>query len=285
MNDILQLRLLATGGNQHVFVEQEQEDCEWVYKIPAAFGYILPWDYPRRLRRQEPRGRLKRLVYRTLFAPRAAAVAAANAVEPGRWAPGTPLEWAWAQYIRFNATRRFNRMLHLMELLSARGAGELLVPYRIERDRSAVLHVYGRAIPWKGTLLLQRKVRFRNMKEIIDHGRWEMLTEAQHRLWRQGIAVADVVRYTSWAVHDGRLCLADADSLTDSLRVARSHVSPPVMKRTHRSLKNALTEQTVEEFLNHMNEHINEPALRRLWGADVHGNRRVAAETAVASRP
>lgn len=269
MNDVLHLRLLATGGNQHVFVDRDREQCDWVYKIPSAFGYILPWDYPRRLRRQPPRGRLKRFAYRQLFAPSTAVLAVVNEGGRGRWTPDTPLEWAWAQYIRWNAARRFNRMLRLMELLSERGREDLLVPYRIVNGSSAILYVDDRALPWSGPLLMQWRVNFRSIKQIIDHGQWEILTESQHRLWRQGIAVADVVRYTSWVLHDGQLRIADADSLTDSLKVARTHVSPGILDLEasiiRRHLKGVHTERPVEEYLEYMRTHMNQSVLEQLW--------------------
>jgi hypothetical protein len=271
MSNALHLRFLATGDNQHVFVDRDQTQCQWVYKIPSAFGYILPWDHPRRLKRQPPRGRLKLFAYRQLFAP-SPAVAGRNAGSKDRWTPDTRLEWAWAQYIRWNSARRFKRMCQLMEVLSERGGRDLLVPYQVNSGTSAVLYVEDRALPWSGTLLMQRRIEFRSLKQIIEHGQWETLIEAQHRLWRHGIAVADVVRYTSWVLYDGQPRLADGDSLTDSLKIARTHVSPAILDLEasiiRRRVKGVRTEP-LEEYQAYMSAHISQRMLAQLWRTDI----------------
>jgi hypothetical protein len=270
----LHLEFLATGGNQHVFVARESAEDGWVYKVPAAFGYLLPWDHPRRLARKPPRGRLKRVLYRTLFAPPAAA-----ASRQTRWAPATLRDWIWAQYIRWNARNKFTRMIRLMEELGERGQASLLVPFTVERRHDVILHVDGRALPYRGVLLMQRRAEFRKVRNIIDEGNWRVLIEAQHRLWRNGVAVADVVRYTSWVTLDGRICLADADSLTSNLQVARSYVSESVFADEAaiiaRALGGAPTERPVGEYLTYIREHINRDVLDRLWRADLAANRYV----------
>src|ERR1051325_11978400 len=49
-DDRLDLVFLATGTWQHVFVHRDDREVGWVYKIPSAFGYLLPFDHPQRLR-------------------------------------------------------------------------------------------------------------------------------------------------------------------------------------------------------------------------------------------
>jgi hypothetical protein len=271
MTSALKLRFLATGGNQHVFVDEASGDGDWVYKVPAHFGHLLPWDHPRRLARKRPRTRLKRAVHGLLFAQPPAQHATAPAS-----VPRTTRERVWAEYLRHNAERRFRRMLRLMEVLSERKQADVLMPYRVQRDRTVTLHVGDRALPYRGPVLVQRRACFRKVPEIIDHGDWDALVAAQHRLWRQGLAVADVVRYTSWVLLDGRLCLADADSLTDSLGVARTYVTARVMDDEvgiiGRALAGVQTVRARQEYLSHIFAGVNRETLDRLWLADVRGS-------------
>jgi hypothetical protein len=48
--EVLRLEFLATGTWQHVFVEGRDRERAWVYKIPAAFGRLLPFGHPQRFR-------------------------------------------------------------------------------------------------------------------------------------------------------------------------------------------------------------------------------------------
>jgi hypothetical protein len=280
MTSPLHLRFFATGGNQHVFEETSGAFGEWVFKVPSAFGFVVPWDHPRRLRRKPPRNPVWRVLYRWLFAPTPSEQAAVADPAARRWSPTRPLEQAWAQYIRWSSTRRFNRMVRLMGDISAMGGSDLLLAYRVLEQRPVVLEVSDREIRYEDPVVMQQRARFRKMHEIIDEGDWESLVEAQYRLWRLGFAVADVIRHTSWVMQDGQPQLADADSLTDDLSKARVHVSDWVhadeAEMVMRALKGVPTRRSPDEFLDFMRRHINVEALERHWGADRQGDSTVA---------
>jgi hypothetical protein len=267
----LQLRFIATGGNQHVFEDRHGAISDWVFKTPSAFGELTPWDHSRRLRRHPPRNRLLRIVYQRLFAPTDAQRAVA--AEHRRWHPDTFLERCWAAYIGWNARRRFRRMLRLMDEIAVLGGLDLLVPFQGVNAASIHVDVDGTEKRYTGPLLMQKRVQFRRMPEIIAAGDWHLLVEAQQRLWRLGFAVADVVRYTSWVIDDYRPRLADGDSLTNKLEVARSHVSDRILAEEEALVRKALrvdgSSQSPEEYLSYVREHINLVTLQRHWRADV----------------
>jgi hypothetical protein len=255
-----ELGFIATGGNQHVF-EDLSGDSEWVFKIPAAFGRIVPWNHQRRLRRAEPRNRAYRLIYRALFAPRGTPL-------DSRIEPVGAAQRMWARYIERNASRRFHSMLRIMDTLSRCGGADLLLPYTVESG-PVVLHMDGRIISYPGPVLRQRRAVFRRVPDVIADNGWDELVSAQHRLWRFGVATADVIRHTSWALHDGRPCIADGDSLTTRTAVAQGYVSPAVLDR-ERDLVRRVVRQTgsdvnAEAFLTFMARHINRQALQAQW--------------------
>jgi hypothetical protein len=267
MNENQPLDFVATGGNQHVFVARGCGLDDWVCKIPASFGRVLPWDHPRRLTRGAPRGRVRRMVRQLL------SVDAPTAT--GARAPSSRLrlrDHVHSRTLQYQAARKFRRMLDLMEELAARDAADQLLPFFVERDQSVLLRVDGRTLPYRGPVLVQRRAEFRQMREVIDDGGWERLVEAQHQLWRGGVAVADVVRFTSWVHFEGRLCIADGDSLTTDLGVARSYVSASVLANEAAVVARLLLREpahgSAAEYLAFMKSRINRGELERAWRAD-----------------
>jgi hypothetical protein len=275
VNNPSALTFLATGGNQHVFIDPHGSD-EWVYKVPASFGELLPWNHERRLARKHPRQPMLRIIYRLLFRP--ADTSRPHGVSDGasNWAPKSMLDRVWAAYIRWNAQRRFVRMLRLMNYLESIGHGDMLVPYRILPECEVALTVFGVSKTYRGTLLAQRKVRFRKVAEVISHGAWGSLVESQHRLWRAGVAVADVLRFTSWVIMEGQLRLADADSLTDSQKVARSFLSRRILADEERMVRRganaAEPKASPDEYITFIQRHINRRTLDALWRTSLPEN-------------
>ena len=270
----LELHFMATGENQHVF--SDPADDEWVYKVPAAFGYLLPFDHPRRPVRR-PRRPFRRMVH-ALLAPAPDGGRREAGEDAGEARSPTLRTRVHRTWLRHNRARKFARMLALMDRLRKDGHGALVLPWRVVRG-PVRLHVDGRVHPYEGPVLAQRRATFRRIDEIVQGDGWAALVDAQHALWRRGMAVADVVRYTSWAVLDGRVRLADADSLTADPAVARRYVCDAVFAEESALVRRLVEGEAagwVDAYLAYVRGQVNARVLGRLWGAGAGASRRAA---------
>jgi hypothetical protein len=282
----LQLDFLATGTWQHVFVSVDKEaraansqarETEdearaaneevraplrspraWVYKIPAAFGYVLPFEHPQRFRSEK-------LSERTTHALLA------------RLRRGEKL---LAAHLRRRSAERFDAMLALVEFMCESKLSDILLPCEIVRDCEAELHVSGATIAYRGHVLKQRRADY--LFERSEHLRsldWREIVEAHHRLWRHGITFETstaVLGLKNWALFEGRLRLFDTSSLTsDPRRVSRA-LAPKELDRREQFARTKQTtggdaSEPLVEFFRFIRREINRAKLEQLWRADLRG--------------
>jgi hypothetical protein len=251
----LDLTFVRTGDEQHVFVQTGAVDESWLYKIPAAFGFILPADHPKR-----PRAR-----------------------GPGwRWlvrAPGGPRLFA----IRARARNRrsYGRMLDVVEYMQAVGVGDTLLPCRVLRGARAVLRVDGGACTYVGPVLAQRRadVFFDQTAGNLSRYDWSHFVAIQHRLWRHGVGfwfAREALGPRSWALLDGRLCLGDTGALSTDYREVYDALDPPSLDaRVRRQIGKSQPTDRAADYFAFVRREINRERLERLWAA--YTSRSVAA--------
>jgi hypothetical protein len=254
----LRLDFLATGTWQHVFVEGRDASRAWVYKIPAAFGRLLPFQHPQR------------------FRPEGLAAGAAYAL--GARVPGARA--LLAARLRRRSAGEFEQMLALVESMCAGGLSDLLLPCEVLRDAGAELLVGGRRIAYRGHVLKQRRAdqlfeRNENLRALD----WGEVVEAHHRLWRHGVtfkSTTAVLGLKNWALFEGRLRLFDTSSLTcDPRRVSRA-LAPEELDRRERWAREKQaaggdSSEPLAEFLRFIRREINHGKLEQLWRADLRG--------------
>jgi hypothetical protein len=280
----LRLDFLATGTWQHVFVRAgdaarekngragatnddatndearalDDEPRAWVYKIPAAFGYVLPFDHPQRFRSQ-------RLLTRTSHAlvarlPRGRRLLAAR--------------------LRRRSAGKFDAMLALVESMCEGGLSDVMLPCEIVRDCEAELNVGGAKVAYRGHVLKQRRADYLfERSERLRSLDWGEIVEAHHRLWRHGVTFETstaVLGLKNWALFEGRLRLFDTSSLTsDPRRVSRA-LAPKELDRRERFARAKQAtggdpHEPLVEFFRFMRREINRGKLEQLWRADVRG--------------
>jgi hypothetical protein len=293
---LLDLSFLSTGESQHVFLSTGEEDPRWVYKLPAAFGYVLPFSHARqRFRPRNRREQLVRLVAMRLprFLRRkmeARLPAATRGARPA-WGAALALVLALchrasvrlgdrllAAYCRRRNRKRFRRMLSVIEYLSRHGLDDILLPHRVIRRGRALLRVEGRTISYAGPILVQKRASFFERPSGFDTFRWADLVEAEHRLWRRGVGFgtfAETVGPKNWALSGGRLLLADTGSLTRDVRVALDTLRPDKVERKLRNTMRRLVERGQEagadEYFRFVLSEINCEKLRDVWRTDLGG--------------
>lgn len=273
-----------------MFIASGQEDPRWVYKLPAAFGYILPFSHSRqRFRPKNRREQLIRLV--TMRVPRFLR-RKAEAQRPAWGVVPTPVlalchraasrlgDRLLAAYCRRRNRKRFQRMLSLMGYVTRHGLDDILLPYRVIRRGRALLRVEGRTVSYKGPILVQERASFFERPSGFDTFRWADLVEAEHRLWRHGVGFgtfAETVGPKNWALSGGRLLLADTSSLTRDIRVALHTLRPDQVERklrnTLRRLRDRGQEAGAGEYFRFVLSEINSEKLREVWRTDLAGRR------------
>lgn len=252
----LDLTFLATGTWQHVFVHPNDTEKRWVYKIPSAFGYLLPFDHPQRLR---PR----RLPFR--------AGARLLALLPVG-------ERALAKRLRRQSLRSFERMLALIEEIERHGLSDILLPCEALTDAAATLEIAGRLFDYRGVMLRQRRADYLfERNENLHSFKWREIVEAHHRLWRCGVTFSTttaVLELKNWALLDGRLRLFDTSSLTsDPREVTRSLGEAELNKREQFVLEKVAERKSSEpivEYFRFIRQELNRDKLEQLWRADLN---------------
>jgi len=304
----LDLTYLASGYWQHVFTKTGEPGDIWVYKLPAAFGYIVSikptdhllsprnrfekalsfvlaivpegvWNRVRRLsRRMERRG--------PSFLKGVFAFAEHLAELPLRIGSGI-----LAAYCRPMRRRKFLAMLKLLEYLTGRGLYDIFLPFRIIREGEATLRVHSAAVPYRGPILAQRKA-----DSVFERGEtykcfdWRELVDAQHRLWRQGIGFS--VRREilgPWGLLDGHMRLFDTSGLTDDYRRARDSVSQENLDKRENTvlqeLKGSTHKGVAAEYFRFVRKGISQEQLDELWGSDLRKEWAIPGREPKASRP
>jgi hypothetical protein len=295
---LLDLTFLATGYRQHVFTRTDEDDG-WVYKVPVAFGHLLPFDYSR-LAAAAPRRRTQRIAQRLLIhGPHAlrdrlarsdesaAGKSARRALLTGASAVSERLftlrDRALVSYFMRKRRREFQRMLALLEYLAACKADQVLVPTRSIADSRALLRVDGADFTYTGPILLQRRTAF-----FVTSGRslerydWRDLVRAQQHLWRYGVAIletGEILGPKSWSLFDGQLRLADTSSLTRDYELAQVSLSKARLDDRERLIRERLRTEgstfPVDEYLRSVRAEINLDNFHRLWKSAVRTQRPV----------
>ncbi|HEX8141051.1 MAG TPA: hypothetical protein VF553_00540 [Pyrinomonadaceae bacterium] len=247
----LDLVFLATGTWQHVFTSRDDGEQNWVYKIPSAFGYVLPLDHPLRYR---PAG---------IFARSCAAVLAR-----------TPFaQRLYSKRLRALSLRNFKTMLERIEEINRHGLSDILLPCEIIEDASAALAVDDSTFNYRGPILKQRRADFLfERSENLRSFEWREIVEAHHRLWRYGITFSTttaVLELKNWALLDGRLHLFDTSSLTrDRREVSRALAEEELNKREQRVLRRVAERESSEplvEYFRFIRRELNRDKLELLW--------------------
>jgi hypothetical protein len=289
---MLDLTFLATGYRQHAFVRTGEPD-QWVYKIPAAFGYVLPYEHrtrsggritswkkallrlvvvwPHELKVRVLRPRLARLDAAVPSLARAVSAATRPVLRATR---GLRDHILMAHHRR--ARRRdFERMLDLLEALEAAGLQGFVLPYRIERDVEAKLRVQGREVYYRGPMLLQLRTDAFFSRRALAPFEWQELVEVVHALWRRGFGLTErgeVLGYRSWALRDGHPRLADTSSLSRDSRRVRRTLHPASLDEQERRvlewLPDAETAGAFQRYFEFLRQKLDRKTLDALWESD-----------------
>jgi hypothetical protein len=170
-------------------------------------------------------------------------------------------------------------MLAMMEYVSRQGIARVLLPYEVISRGEAVLHVDGSSIPYRGPVLIQRRSRFLGLADF-DSFEWRELIEAQHLLWRNGIALTDKEKLgpSNWALLDGHVRLGDTNSLTRDYRRAYQSLDAKVLNERVRVVLERLsgrepTRSLAQEYFRVIRQEINQSRLKELWAVDLKGEK------------
>lgn len=289
----LDLSFFATGATQHVFFESARPESGWLYKIPAAFGYILPFRIG--FRTMTPWNPYLAVLQDVCFRLPSRLVnwtnhRAENIVDKRR--PESRAinflatifarslagcgDFLLAPYFRRALAVRFRNMLSILSKIPWSGVDGALLPYRIIADLPMTLRVEGKVHRHRGPVLIQRKAqRFIERSEGLESFDWGQLVAAQHQLWRNGVALSDaseVLGPSNWSLLDGRVLLGDTGSLTIDYNQAMQTLAPEILKlREQRVLwyLHGAERRRGIEYLAFIRTEINPARLAQLWKADV----------------
>jgi hypothetical protein len=104
---------------------------------------------------------------------------------------------------------------------------------------------------------------------VVLAGEWDKLVEAHRELWRRGFAASDVRRFTSWVVHDGQLCLADADTLTVRKSTALAYLDTNKTREEEHMITRVVADTPAKELLpdyfSFLGSQLSAGELRRNW--------------------
>jgi hypothetical protein len=286
----VELTFLATGSRQHVFVRRDAREDEWVYKIPAAYGRIVPYSLYLQRRASSSYAHKKRTLSSRLLSPGASTDPVRlfeTAPRSGLMGLGvTVLEQMYnvppalrnrlfVAAFEWSSRRAFRTMLATMDYLARRGIAQVLLPYEVIPRAAAVLHVDGSSVPYQGPILVQRRSRFLG---LVDFGsfEWREVIEAQHLLWRNGIALTDKEKLgpSNWASFEGHVRLGDTNSLTRDYRRAYRALDPKVLDERVGVVLERLggretTRALARQYFRVVREEINQRKLTELWARDL----------------
>jgi hypothetical protein len=197
----LELAMSTSGATQHVLLDGNGADRDWVYKLPAVLDCLLPAD-PVAATTATWRGR--GVLHRIAARPRAG--------------PGVG---AW---LRHRRVRAFLAMIDRLEGVRSSGAAGSVADWSAWRTTRATITLGSARYAYRGPLLKQRRAEPFFVGPATLHGfDREAVVAAQRALWRAGFAAADAAAALGpdgWGVVDGRVCLCDTGSLTSDLRHA-----------------------------------------------------------------
>jgi hypothetical protein len=211
------LRVIDTGQYQHVLAEDD--DSDWVYKIPAGWGYYLPYGgYGSRARVQPGwKAKIKRLVLRTGTGEY---VGAGLSLLPS----------IHARYLRRQRLREFRRMIERLQLLPP-SAEAVVVPFRVVPEVHLRVRWEEYEFVYSGPTLLQKRVTFLKPAHVtrIDP---ILFFEAHRALWDAGLGITEVPQVlgaAGWAFEGDRVLLGDTSSLSSRFKDVRRALIPSTL--------------------------------------------------------
>ena len=245
----LELEFFATGEEQHVFTRAHAPGDPWLYKIPAAFGRILPGNHA--LRSHLLKGRVGRALLRVPLIDR--------------------LDLA---YTRFDKRRCHLRMVDQLTRLERLGISDVVLPFRILRDVEATLRLGDRSLRYQGHVVMQRRAdRFWEKVADLASLDWTQIVSAQHRMWRHGVGLSnhrDVLGPRCWGAIDGRVALADTGTLTTSRAEARAALEPRTLaRRIEKHVTKLGDREPVRAYFDFVVPRLSEQMFDELWRADL----------------
>lgn len=285
--EVIDLTFLGTGYRQHAFTRTDEPDSGWVYKIPAAFGYILPYRH-----RPEAIGPItsfkKAIVWLLLGFPSALhQKLVAPALERMRrlglpWIAnglasvvsviGAARDRLFMAHARRARKRNFEEMLALMDVLERHDLGHVVPSFAVIRNGAARLRVGDRVLSYRGPILQQQRIQTFFNKDRLADFRWADVVAAQHALWKHGFAVTErgeALGYRSWALVDGRVVLADTSSLTRDLKLARRTLRPQYLDVQEQIVLNAPRDSAAttafRQYFEYLRREVNMATLDALW--------------------
>jgi hypothetical protein len=268
----VELKLLGSGAWQHAFVPADRTEARWVYKLPAAYGYILPL-----------RPRLE--FFAPSSAPRKAALLLLKA--PDRLAAALH---RWGESRGASAASRSVATLGygVAEAICLARDGCLAAVLRRSRRRrfhamiQATLRLDERSLAYRGPAMMQRKAHFfRGGALDFSAFQWGEVVSAQQRMWRCGMAFSEINQILgpmNWGLLDGRVRLADTSNLTSDYRFARRLLDGAALDAKEEvvmgRLKPPATPEVAAEYFRFVRSEINQQRFDELWRADLNNGRR-----------
>jgi hypothetical protein len=292
----VELTLLGSGAWQHAFVPADQTEAEWVYKLPAAYGYILP--LRPRLEHFAPSSASKKAALRLLRSPdrladalhrwgdSRGASAASRAVAALGHGVAEALclarDGCLAVFLKRSRRRRFHTMVQQLDYLSLQGLADVLLPYRVLTEFEAGLWVGERRIGYRGAAMMQRKADFfRGGALDFASFQWSEVVSAQQRMWRCGVAFSEINQILgpmNWGLLDGRVKLADTSNLTSEYRLARRLLDGSALDAKEAvvmgRLESPATPEVAAEYFRFVRSEINQQRFDELWRVDLVNGRR-----------
>lgn len=273
----LDLTFFNTGEGQHVFIKTKREDG-WVYKLPAAFGYILPFDHEhRRFKPKNSWGRILKKVFERL--PRFLDRKFEEKNSPRKLITvyRKSGENLLAFYYRKKTLLHFRKMLRILDGLSQSDSRDDLLPFEIIKTGSAVLRVNGEKINYKGPIMKQKKADFFfNNSHNFSLFEWSEVVEIQHRLWKNGFAflsMGEILGPKNWAMLGGKIYIADTNMITDDYEKARRMLSAEKMEKKEKQvferLESAECKRLAPAYFRFVRNEINREKFDELWKTNV----------------
>lgn len=292
----MELTLLGSGAWQHAFIPADQSESDWVYKLPAAYGYILP--LRPRLELFAPSSTVRKAALLLLKSPDRLADALRRWGESRDAPAGSSALAALGQGIaeaiclardsclaavlKRSRRRRFRTMLQQLDYLSRRGLADVLLPYRVLPELDAILRVGERTLGYRGPAMMQRRADFfRGGALDFASFQWREVVSAQQRLWRCGVAFSEINQILgpmNWGLLNGRIRLADTSNLTSDYRLARRLLEPAALDAKQAVVIGRLsapaTPEVALEYFRFVRSEINQERFDELWRADIENGKR-----------
>lgn len=292
----MELTLLGSGAWQHAFIPADQSESDWVYKLPAAYGYILP--LRPRLELFAPSSTVRKAALLLLKSPDRLADALRRWGESRDAPAGSSALAALGQGIaeaiclardsclaavlKRSRRRRFRTMLQQLDYLSRRGLADVLLPYRVLSELDAILRVGERTLGYRGPAMMQRRADFfRGGALDFASFQWREVVSAQQRLWRCGVAFSEINQILgpmNWGLLNGRIRLADTSNLTSDYRLARRLLEPAALDAKQAVVIGRLsapaTPEVALEYFRFVRSEINQERFDELWRTDIENGKR-----------